>query len=170
MEMQINDYVMYRSTGVCRFLGEKSQSPDGETEILYYKLKPMNDQNSTYYIPVRNADSKLRPLMTRDEVLALIDIIPKTEEDNIWTDNRRERRELYSKILRSDDQFAMMRMISSLYFRKLSSEETGKRFSSMDETAMKNAENLMLQEIGIVLGLEPEDVRKFIDERVQQRG
>ena len=31
---------------------------------------------------------------------------------------------------------------------------------------MKNAENLMLQEFGVVLGLEPENVRKFIDERV----
>ena len=42
----------------------------------------------------------------------------------------------------------------------------GKRFSTMDETAMKNAENLMLEEFGMVLGMEPDAVRNFIAERV----
>ena len=37
----------------------------------------------------------------------------------------------------------------------------------MDETAMKNAEELMFQEIGVVLELEQAQVRAFIDERVQ---
>lgn len=168
MNLQIDEYIVYKSAGVCRVLGEEAQSPDGVTEILYYKLKPIDDQNSTYYIPVATADEKLRRLLTKDEVLELIDSMPRSaDEETMWSDNRRERREMYSQILKGDDQHALVQMISSLYFRKQSSEASGKRFSSMDESAMKNAETLMLQEFGIVLGLDIEDVRKFIDERVQ---
>lgn len=170
MELQNDTYVVYKSAGVCRVLGQEAQSPDGETEIMYYKLKPVSDQNSTYYVPVANAGDKLRRLLTKEEVLELIDSMPRSAgEGDLWTDNRRERREIYTQILRGDDQYALVQMLSSLYFRKQSSEGAGKRLSSMDESAMKNAESLMLEEFGIVLELAPEDVRKFIDERVQSR-
>lgn len=168
MHLQADEYVMYKSTGVCRVLSKEAQSPDGITEILYYKLKPLDDPNSTYYIPVANAADKLRQLLTKEEVLELIDSMPRcADEETMWSDNRRERREMYSQILRGDNQHALVQMTASLYFRKQSSEASGKRFSSMDESAMKNAEALMLQEFGIVLGMKPEDVRKFIDDRVR---
>ncbi|MEE5993386.1 MAG: CarD family transcriptional regulator [Oscillospiraceae bacterium] len=166
MDYQMNDYVVYKSSGVCQVVSKETQSPDGVTEIMYYKLKPLSDPNSTYYVPVAAAGEKLRPLLSREEVLDLIDGMPRSEDESVWTDNRRERREMYAQVLKGDDQKALVQLISSLYFRKQFSEANGKRFSSMDENAMKNAENLMLQEFGVVLGLEPENVRKFIDERV----
>lgn len=168
MDFKKDDCVVYKSAGVCRVLSVEPQSMDGENEILYYKLKPLSDANSTYYIPVSTGTEKLRPLLTKEEVLALIDDMPKSEDEiEVWSDNRRERREMYSQILKGDDQKALVQLISALYFRKQSSEASGKRFSSMDESAMKNAENLMLQEFGTVLGMSPDEVRKFIDERVQ---
>jgi len=169
MEFQKNDCVVYKSAGVCRVISIEPQSMDGETEILYYKLKPLADANSTYYIPVSVGAEKLRRLLTKEEVLELIDTMPRSEDEiDVWSDNRRERREMYSQILKGDDQKALVQMISALYFRKQFSEANGKRFSSMDESAMKNAETLMLQEFGTVLGLSPEEVRKFIDERIGQ--
>ena len=168
MDFKKDDCVVYKSAGVCRVLSVEPQSMDGENEILYYKLKPLSDANSTYYIPVSAGTEKLRPLLTKEEVLALIDDMPKSEDEiEVWSDNRRERREMYSQILKGDDQKALVQLISALYFRKQSSEASGKRFSSMDESAMKNAENLMLQEFGTVLDMSPDEVRKFIDERVQ---
>ena len=73
---------------------------------------------------------------------------------------------MYSQILRGDDQKALVQLIASLYFKKQDQEAQGKRFSSMDENAMKNAENLMLQEFGVVLEMEPDQVRDFIDKKV----
>lgn len=169
MNYQLDDYVVYKSAGVCKVLSMETQSPDGVSRVLYYKLKPLGDPNSTYYIPVASAEDKLRALLTKDEVLELIDTMPRSADEDaaVWSENRRERKEMYSQIIRGDDQRALVQMISSLYFRKLDSEAHGKRFSSMDELAMKNAETLMLQEFGIVLGMEPDAVRGFIDERVQ---
>ncbi len=167
MEFQKDDCVVYKSAGVCRVISVEPQNMDGENEILYYKLKPLSDANSTYYIPVSAGAEKLRRLLTKEEVLELIDTMPKSEDEiEVWSENRRERREMYTQILKGDDQKALVQMISALYFRKQSSEAQGRRFSSMDESAMKNAENLMLQEFGTVLEMSPDDVRKFIDQRI----
>ena len=167
MNLQINDMVVYKSAGVCRVISEEEQSMDGVNYVDYYKLKPLADQNSTYYIPVASADEKLRRLLHKDEVLELIDSMPRNaEEAALWSNNRRERKEMYSQILKGDDYAALVQLISSLYFKKQDQEAQGKRFSSMDENAMKNAETLMLQEFGVVLDMEPDKVRDFIDQRV----
>ncbi|MBR7039244.1 MAG: CarD family transcriptional regulator [Oscillospiraceae bacterium] len=168
MELKIDDHVVYRSVGVCQVIAQEKQRPAGRAPILYYKLRPLGDQNSVYYVPCASADSKLRRLLTREEVLDLIDTMPRPgeEDEAVWTDDRRERKERYSQIMKGDDYKALVNMISTLYFRKQASEAHGKRFSTMDETAMKNAENLMLEEFGMVLGMEPDAVRSFIAERV----
>ncbi len=166
--MNQNDYIVYRTAGVCQIVEIAPQSMDGVNTMLYYKLKPIADPNSTYYIPADHAESKLRPLLTKEEVLSLIDSMPtEAQDDALWTDNRRERKEMYAQILKGDDQYALVRLISSLYFRKQFSEQQGKRFSAMDESAMKNAETLMLQEFGFVLGKNQDELRAFIASRVE---
>lgn len=168
MDFKQGDHVVYKSAGVCEVLGVETQSMDGENEVLYYRLKPVSDASSTYYIPVASEKEKLRRLLTKDEVMELIDSMSKEEpEEEIWSDNRRERREIYTQILKGDDQKALVQLISSLYFRKQSSEARGRKFSAMDESAMKNAENLMIQEFATVLELQPEEVRKLISERLK---
>lgn len=168
MELKTDDLVVYRSAGVCQVIAIEEQCMDGEHDVMYYKLRPLADTNSVYYIPCDKAGDMLRTLLTEKEVLGLIDGMPHSgEEDDFWKDNRRERKEMYSQILKGNDHQALVNMISQLYFRKQESEATGKRFSAMDENAMKSAENLMLQEFGVVLGKTPEEVRSFIAQRVE---
>ena len=167
MDIHTDDLVVYRSAGVCKVVSEEEQSMDGVHFVKYYKLKPINEQNTTYYIPVAAAKDKIRRLLPKEEVLELIDTMPRSGDgETLWSDNRRERKVMYSQILRGDDQKALVRLISSLYFKKQDHTARGKRFSAMDENAMKNAENLMLQEFSVVLGIEPDQVRDFIAARV----
>ena len=169
MEFKKDDCVMYKNAGVCHIIDIEAQSMDGENEILYYKLKPTSDINSTYYVPVASGEEKLRYLLTKEEVLSLIETMPTSEDEiEVWSDNRRERREMYAQILKGNDQKAILQLISALYSRKQSSEMRGKKFSAMDESVMKNAESLMLQEFSIVLNMPQEEVKKFIDERVNR--
>lgn len=167
MDFNKDEYVVYRNAGVCRVIEVVPQSMDGEHSLLYYKLKPLADPNSTYYLPVTTASKKLRRLLTPDEVLQLIDHMPDAEHaEDLWSDNRRERKERYAQIMKGDDHMAVLQLISSLYFKKISMESAGKRFSSMDETAMKNAETLMLQEFGVVLQLDEHELRALIEQRI----
>ena len=62
---QPDDYVSYAGSGVCRVIGQETQSPDGTQEIQYYKLQPLDSKNSTYYVPVEHAEMRLRPLLTK---------------------------------------------------------------------------------------------------------
>lgn len=168
MELKTDDLVVYRSAGVCRVIAIEEQCMDGEHDVLYYKLRPLADTNSVYYIPCETAEDMVRPLLTQEEVLGLIDSMPRMGDDeDFWKDNRRERKEMYSQILKGNDHQALVNMISQLYFRKQESEASGKRFSAMDENAMRSAENLMLQEFGIVLDKTPDEVRDYIAERVE---
>lgn len=170
MELQLNEYVVYRNTGVCQIIAIEDQCMDGVTTVCYYKLKPIADTNSTYYIPVSKAEEKIRKLLTKEEVKELINTMPLEEEpDTILSNNRRERKEMYSQILKSDDHMAILRLISALYFHKRSSEAKGKRFSAMDENAMKNAETLMLQEFGFVLDMTESELRQYMDDAMNTR-
>ena len=71
--------------------------------------------------------------------------------------------------MNSDDHMAVLRLITSLYFRKRAAQAQGRRFSAMDENMMKNAESLMLQEFGFVLEMTESALRSFIDERANYR-
>ncbi len=170
MNLEKGAYIVYRNAGVCQVTDIEEQCMDGENTILYYKIKPIADANSTYFIPVAKAAEKLRALLTREEITALIDTMPLSEtEGDLWSDNRRERKEMYAQIMKSDDHMAVLRLITSLYFRKRAVQAKGRRFSAMDENMMKNAETLMLQEFGFVLEMTESEVRSFIDERANYR-
>lgn len=170
MDLKKGEYIVYRNAGVCQVIDTEEQSMDGEHTILYYKIKPIVDANSTYYIPVQKAAEKLRYLLTKEQILNLIDAMPQSKDcDEFWSDNRRERKEMYMQIMKSDDHMAILRLITALYFRKRASEARGKRFSAMDETMMKTAETLMLQEFSFVLDMQEPEVRQFIDERVKNK-
>ncbi len=170
MDFKKDDYVVYRNAGVCQIVEMESQCMDGEHTLLYYKMKPLAEPNSTHYVPVQAASERLRALLSKEQVLHLIDHMPDADDvEDLWSDNRRERKERYSQIMKGDNHMAMLQLIASLYFKKLSMESTGKRFSAMDETAMKNAEGLMLQEFGVVLNLTEPEVRKLIEQRVSGR-
>ncbi len=170
MNLEKGAYIVYRNAGICQVVDIEEQCVDGENTVLYCKIKPISDVSSTYFIPMEKAAEKLRELLTREEVMNLIDHMPLSEtEHELWSDNRRERREMYSQIMKSDDHMAVLRLITSLYFRKRAAQAQGRRFSAMDENMMKNAESLMLQEFGFVLEMTESALRSFIDERANYR-
>ena len=68
-----NEYVSYGTSGVCQIVSVEQRSFDGEHEESYYKLRPVGNGNSTYYVPVERAADRLRPLLTKEQIYGLID-------------------------------------------------------------------------------------------------
>ena len=58
-------------------------------------------------------------------------------------------------------------MVKSLHNRKIKKISDGKKLSSSDENFMKRAENLMYQEFSAVLGINQNDVEKYITDRIE---
>lgn len=73
MQLETGRYVIYRSKQICRIDSFEEKSFDGATKREYCVLVPVDSCSSKYYVPMDCAGTKLRSLLTKAEVLALID-------------------------------------------------------------------------------------------------
>ena len=107
---KVNDVVVYGSQGVCEIISIEDQKIGGETK-KYFVLKPKNDKGATFYVPTWNekAWGKMRKVMTKKDVDALIDSMPN--KTPTWIANENERKETYKRILASGDQAAIISMV-----------------------------------------------------------
>lgn len=160
-----NEYVSYGSSGICRVVQLEVRSFDGEHEECYYKLQPIDNSHSTYYVPVSLACERLRPLLTKDEIYDLIDEMAKTKEQE-WCSDSRERRGIFHDILHSDNYQEMIQMMCTLHQQKERKRSTGHKLAAADEAVMHAAESRMYQEFGIVLEIQPDQVHNFIINRL----
>ena len=163
---EINDVVIYGTQGVCKIVGIEEQKIDGESKT-YFVLKPMDDRGATCYVPTWNnkALAKIRKVMTKQDVDALIDSIPSRTPT--WIANEKERKEVYKNILASGDHASIISMVQALYLRKKEREAEGKRLHMSDEYFMKDAEQLLYNEWQYVLNVDKPELMAYILERIE---
>lgn len=163
---QVNDVVIYGSLGVCEIISIDDRKIDG-TIKKYFVLRPNNDKNATFYVPTWNEKAwrKMRKVMTKEEVNALIDSMPRTSP--AWIENESERKEAYKKILASGDQSAMISMVQALFIHKREREAAGKRLHVSDEHFMKDAEQLLYNEWQYVLNVDKTGLMDYIFSRIE---
>lgn len=159
------ELVSYGSSGVCRIICEETRTFDGEHEETYLKLRPLDGSHSTYYVPVEKASARLRPLLTKDEIYALIDSMSGCAEAK-WCSDSRERRGIFHDILHSDDYREIIQMMHTLHIQQEQKRKSGRKLGASDEAAMHAAENRMYQEFGCVLQIQPDQVHSFILNRL----
>ncbi len=162
---KINDAVLYGVNGICTITGVEEKTIDKEIKS-YYVLKPVYNKASTLYVPVDSEIliSKMRKLLTEEEVYELIDDIK--DEEPIWIENEQERNKKYNEILKSGDRRAIMKMIKALYEHRQRIKNTGKKFHVADEKIMRAAESILHEEFAYVLDMKRENVIAFIVEKM----
>jgi len=163
---QIQDIVVYGSQGVCKIVGIEEQKTGG-VKKSYFVLKPQDEREATFYVPTWNekAWGKMRKVMTKEDVNALIDSMPgKTPA---WIENENERKEAYRKILSGGDQTAVISMVQALYLHKKEREAEGKRLHMSDEHFMKDAEQLLYNEWQYVLNVDKAGLMAYIFHRIE---
>ena len=164
-QYQKGEYVRYAANGVC-LVEDIRQMPELKRGDLFYVLRPIADQKSTYYIPIDNEKltGKLRPVLTRDEVNALIDSVHDAEM--IWIEDRKQRVEQFHAALRACDLRQLMVTACTLYLQKQSVLRAGKKLTPSDETVLRQAEALVDNEIAFVLDLPVSGVGTYIRNRL----
>lgn len=163
---QVNDTVMYGSSGVCK-ISEICAKKFGSNEVLYYVLKPLYDENSTIYCPVDSPKLKIRELLSVNEIYQLIQEMPDAQ--TAWIDNEQKRKEKFSKIIKEGDHRELIRLIRALYFNREEKHRSGKKFYLSDERMMKEAETILHEEFAHVLNIQIEDVVPFIMGELQKQ-
>ncbi len=162
-----NDIVTYGINGVCKVVAIEEKNLTG-VKKSYLILKPLNGDKSTIYVPIDNEDllSKIKKLLSEDEINKLIDSMPN--EKALWIDDEGERKERYRQIIADGDHSELIRMIKAIYFEKKDREEKRKKLHISDERFLKEAEKILYDEFQYVLNLSEKNLMTYIFSRIEK--
>lgn len=163
--LKLHDTIMYGTTGVCTVESIENKKI-GKVQRKYYVLKPKAQATSTVFLPADNTQllSKVRCVITVEEINGMLKSLH--EEPSIWIDDDNERKARFGEIVTSGDRKACLVMLKTLVDRQKELSEKGKRLHLADERVMREAQRLINDEFGYVLGMGVEDVKALIFERI----
>lgn len=154
------EYVVYGTNGVCQVGEITTLDLDGiPKDREYYVLYP-ESSGGKIYIPVENADTKMRSIISKDEAQQLIKRIPSIEP--LKVSNEKLLEEMYKKCMRRYDCIDWIRLIKCIYDRKQIRLADGKNITAKDEKYMHMAEDSLYGELSIALEIPKEQVLEHI--------
>lgn len=163
---KVGDLIIYGNTGVCRIADITSRNFEGiEQEQLFYVLKPLY-QNFTIATPINNTKVFMRPIITRDEAVRLIDKIPTISAEAYHNQAISQLVEHYKESLRTHDCSDLLELCMSIYAKKQDVEQQNRKFGAVDEKFMKRAEELLYGELAAALDIDKEQVPAYIAARL----
>jgi len=164
---QVGELILYGGTGVCRVTEIVAKRfSRTEPEKLYYVLRPLYS-SGTITTPVENGKVFTRPVISRDEAIALIDTIPSINAEAYHNSNLQQLESHYRNELESHDCRDLLRLTMSTYQKKVEREKAKLKFGAVDRRYMERAENLLFGELAVALDIEKDSVQRFIEDRLQ---
>ena len=159
--VEIGQQVLYGIHGICTVSGVELMR-FGKAKTKYYVLEPTEQPGSRFYVPVDNeaAVAKLRPLMSSNELLALLH--SDTVRNYPWIADENQRKLRFRELITSGDREALMGMIGALHRHKKAQLAAGRKFHQADENFLSDAQKLLNAEFAQVFGLDPKEVNAFI--------
>lgn len=161
------DSIIYGNIGVCEVADVTTMNIDGvPKDKLYYILCPYNQKGSKVFTPVDNQKIKMRPIVSKEKAYEIIHNIASIEE--LWIGNDKLREENYKECMRSGECEDWIKIIKTLYARKQKRTEEGKKITSIDEKYLKIAEEYLLSEFAIAIGITKEEVREYMIQTIER--
>ena len=164
----VGEYVMKSNEGVCRIDSTlMMQSYDAERgEIPYYLLIPVSNENVKVYIPVSEEYRDVRPVMKKEEAIALLNRVASIDAAVI--ENDRQREQFYKEAMRSLKPDRLVEILKNMAERKEMRRNEGKKMTSIDERYTRLAEEALCQEVGFVLHKDERTIREEIARLLQK--
>lgn len=163
--MDLGDIVVTKTSGVCRIVN-KEEKDFGAGPIIYLILKPyfsLDEDTTRVYIPEKN-NNLIRPLMTKEKVLSLIDEMPKLER--VWYSDQKLRKSKFEEIYRSGDVNLVCQAIKSLYLHNEELKQNKQTLSMLDRDYLNKLRESLYQEFAVVLDIPFLEVDNYIAERI----
>lgn len=160
-----NEKVVLRNTGVCEIVEIKNENFGGGAQDYYILVPVFKDKTSRVMIPCDSCQ-QLRKLISKEEALKIIDDIPNNQD--IWIQDPRKRKEEFFNILSSGDEAKMSELLSTIYSKKIELAKNKKMLNTNDKLVFDQVEAVFYQELAIVLELEYREVMDFILNRIKQ--
>jgi len=165
---QIGDKMVYGSTGVCIVQDITTVNLSGvDKNRLYYVLKPLY-QDGIIRTPVDNEKVFKRPVISRQEAEALVDMIPTVKATAYNEKNLGLLRNHYQECLGTFNCEDLVEMTMSIYAKKQDAARQQKKFGVTDEKYLRRAEELLFGELAVALEIPREDVQAYITCRLKK--
>lgn len=165
---QPGDMVVYGTTGVCRVEEITRPNLTGvDRNKAYYLLKPLY-QDGVIYTPVENGKVSIRPVISREEAEALIDLIPSIQAEVCHAPTLQALAQHYQTAVRSHDCKDLVELMMSIYTKRCQAEAQKRRLGMVDERYMKQAERLLYGELSVALRIPFDEVQPYIARRVNE--
>ena len=162
---QVGDKIIYGGNGVCVIEEVKIiESPRTGDAQQYYVIRPLF-QDCKISVPV-DTTMFMRPVISADEAVALVDSIPGVEVEPYYNPALRQLQEYYDAKLNTHRCEDLIELTMSLHRKKLRTLEQKRKFGAIDERYMKRAEELLLGELSAALEIPRDDVRQYIEDRL----
>lgn len=161
----IGDKIMYGSEGAFTVAEYTSSPIDKNDPRQFYVLRPVHGPAGNVIItPVDNERIKMRPVMSRNEALALIDKIPSIPL--LTVENEKKRRDTYRQALSGATCEDLVSIIKTVKARKEELIKNKKRISESDNDYETKARFCFYGELSISLDLPLDSIEAFIKERL----
>ena len=164
---QVGDQVVYGIHGVCRVVDQEERVVDRK-HVTYLALEPIGQGGSKYLVPTQNAAAmaKLRRMLSREELEAMLD--SEEVRADSWIKDENLRKQTYRELINSGDRTRLICMVRTLYRHKAAQAAAGRKCHLCDENFLRDAEKLLTSEFSLVLDMEPEQVRKYVAEKLKE--
>lgn len=166
---KINELVVYGNEGVCRIEDIRKIDIAGiSNDKLYYILNPIYSPGKIVYAPM---DSKvfMRSVISSEDAENLIDQIHEISAEEINSGSLRELNDFYKSLLNSHKCTDLFKLIRTVYVKEKDAIANKKKLGQTDKNYMKVAEELLNGEFAAALGIPKDEVRNYIENRVQQK-
>ena len=152
---KVGDVVLYSSDGVCR-ITEITKKEFGEISATYYVLKPVFSNRSTFFVPAENEKltSKMHAVLTKEELQK----VTEKSTSFVWQSDDALRKDEFKAILSSGDICEIVSLFKTILAHKNKIEALGKKLHRADETAFKDAQKIIYEEIALSSELTKDDV------------
>ncbi len=162
---QINDLIIYGKNGVCKVEGIGSPNISGiDKEKQYYILKPVYSKSGVIYTPVDNEKVQLRSVISERDAEELIQSIPDIPTFEDCNDKMVEMK--YKEAINTQDCKELVKIIKTIYEKQEAKTKEGKKLGQIDERYRKQAEELLYSELAVVLDMDREAVKEYVEDRV----
>jgi len=164
---QVGDYIVCGSNGVCKVeeVGPLRLSRVSK-DRTYYTLKPVYDAGGKIFIPVDNDKVVLRFILSKEQVMELLEEIPQI--DRLWIKDEKKREQEYKSAVNSCDCKRLVQIIKTLYFRKRERIRNGKKMTAVDDRYFHIAEERLYEELALALSISKNEVEKYIRQHIEK--
>lgn len=161
------DYIFHENNGVCRVeeISEIAMNGRG-SEKLYYTLLPNLEKKSVVYTLVESPKSKVRDIMSKEEIELLLGTIPDIEVN--WESNDKIRIQYYKDSLASADPKKLLAVLKTVYFGNQMRLKAGKKILTADDRYYQIAGKKLFDEISFVFELDMKEAEKLVEDALRE--